>query len=144
MDILSSDAATNPLETPVLPRLSFDDEEYALHREAPERFSITFRPFTWDLFASPKHAQCPAFFTRETHALAQEWASLGNLWAHPPCCLIDSVMGKLEAQPRALHLATDQEVLGRHEGIFSDARGRTLPSPHWDVLLSHVPRRMQG
>eukprot|EP00963_Diacronema_lutheri_P008211 scaffold726_cov371-Pavlova_lutheri.AAC.2 len=46
--------------------------------------------------------------------------------------------------PRLQHLATYQEVLGRHEGIFSDAQGRPLPSPHWDVLLSHVPRRMQG
>eukprot|EP00963_Diacronema_lutheri_P004118 scaffold312_cov409-Pavlova_lutheri.AAC.19 len=66
--------APSPLATPVLPRLSFDDEEYALNREAFERFSIIFGPFTWDLFASPNNAQCPAFFTRETNALAQEWA----------------------------------------------------------------------
>eukprot|EP00963_Diacronema_lutheri_P010101 scaffold957_cov322-Pavlova_lutheri.AAC.6 len=32
----------------------------------------------------------------------------------------------------------------RHEGILADAQGRPLPSPHWDVLLSHVPRRMKG
>eukprot|EP00963_Diacronema_lutheri_P005728 scaffold451_cov341-Pavlova_lutheri.AAC.6 len=154
--------APRPLKTPVLPRLSFDDEECALNGEAFERFSIIFGPFTWDLFASAHNAQCPAFFTRETNALAREWASHGNLWAHPPSCLIDSVIGKLDAEPRALvtmitphwpkapwfprlqHLATYQEVLGRHEGIFSDAQGRSLPSPHWDVLLSHVPRRMQG
>eukprot|EP00963_Diacronema_lutheri_P010994 scaffold1299_cov385-Pavlova_lutheri.AAC.5 len=86
----------------VLPRLSFDEEEYALNREAVERFSILFGPFTWDLFASPNHAQCPAFFTQETLALAQEWANLANLWAHPPCCLIDTVIGKAEAEPRAL------------------------------------------
>eukprot|EP00963_Diacronema_lutheri_P010971 scaffold1283_cov364-Pavlova_lutheri.AAC.5 len=46
--------------------------------------------------------------------------------------------------PRFQHLATYQKVLGRHEGISSDSRGRPLPSPHWDVLLGHVPRRMQG
>eukprot|EP00963_Diacronema_lutheri_P000213 scaffold12_cov368-Pavlova_lutheri.AAC.2 len=61
-----------------------------------------FGQFTWDLFASAHNAQCPTFFTWATNALAQEWASLGNLWAHPPCCLIDSMVGKLEAEPRAL------------------------------------------
>eukprot|EP00963_Diacronema_lutheri_P010972 scaffold1283_cov364-Pavlova_lutheri.AAC.6 len=38
--------APNPLEAPVLPRLSFDDEEYALNRKAFERFSIILGPFT--------------------------------------------------------------------------------------------------
>eukprot|EP00963_Diacronema_lutheri_P008604 scaffold763_cov403-Pavlova_lutheri.AAC.1 len=160
--VVREGVAPSPLETPVLPRLSFDDEEYSLHREAFERFSIIFGPFTWDLFAPAHNAQCPTFFTWETNALAQEWARLGNLWAHPPCCLVDSVVGKLEAEPRALvtmitphwpkapwfprlqHLATYQEVLGRHEGLFTDSRGRPMPAPHWDVLLSHVPRRMQG
>ena len=93
--------APSPLETAILPSLSFDDEEYSLNREAFERFSIIFGQFTWDLFASAYNAQCLAFFTRETNALAKEWASLGNLWEHPPCCLIDSVVGKLEAEPRA-------------------------------------------
>ena len=92
--------------------------------------------------------QCPAFFTRETSALAQERASLGNLRAHPPCCLIDSVVGKLEAEPRALvtmitphwpkapwfprfqHLAIYEEVLGRHEGLFTDSRGTPMSAPH--------------
>eukprot|EP00963_Diacronema_lutheri_P006924 scaffold619_cov368-Pavlova_lutheri.AAC.3 len=101
-------------------------------------------------------------FTRETNALAQEWASLGNLWAHLPCCLIDSVVGKLEAEPRALvtmiaqhwpkspwffrlrHLATYQEVLERHWGLYMDSGDMPTPAPHWDVLLSHVPRRMEG
>eukprot|EP00963_Diacronema_lutheri_P002784 scaffold215_cov389-Pavlova_lutheri.AAC.1 len=46
--------------------------------------------------------------------------------------------------PRLQHFATYEEVLGSHEGMFSDDRGRPLPSPQWDVLLSHVPRRMQG
>eukprot|EP00963_Diacronema_lutheri_P010285 scaffold1000_cov292-Pavlova_lutheri.AAC.1 len=39
--------------------------------------------------------------------------------------------------PRLQHLATYQEVLGRHEGIISDARGRHLRSPHWDLLLGN-------
>jgi len=91
--------APSPLETPVLPRLSFNDEEFALNREAFERFSIIFGPFTWDLFASSNNAQCPAFFTRETHALAQEWASLGNLWPHPPC--VASCCGRRYSLPLA-------------------------------------------
>eukprot|EP00963_Diacronema_lutheri_P010099 scaffold957_cov322-Pavlova_lutheri.AAC.4 len=154
--------APSPLEAPVLPRLSLDDDGYSPNREASERFSIIFGQFPKDLFAPAHDAQCPPFFTRETNALAQEWASLGNLWAHQLCCLIDSVVSKLEAEPRALvtmitphwpkapwfprlqHLATHQEVLGRHEGLFTDSRGRPMPAPHWDVLLSHVPRRMQG
>lgn len=77
-------------------RFSFDDDECSLNCEAFQRFSIIFGLFTWDLFASAHNVQCPAFFTRKTNAVAQEWANLGNLWAHPPWWIIDFVVGKLE------------------------------------------------
>ena len=42
----ASGVAPSPLETLVLPRLSVDNEEYSLNREAFERFSILFGQFT--------------------------------------------------------------------------------------------------
>lgn len=57
-----------------------------------EELSRVFGPFTVDLFASPRNALLPRYFTRRDNALEQHWTDNG--FANPPFKLMGLVVAK--------------------------------------------------
>lgn len=60
-------------------------QDYGTPREFLDAVERRFGTICFDLAASKSNAVCPAHFTKEDDALAQDWRGIpGTLWLNPP------------------------------------------------------------